>query len=153
MKRLLKVLTGHSTAIDSLERKLREISAPKKKGLRKSIGRGLADDVTSYYPGEAGGEIELMPEQQVDDDGLNDFIEPEQPPEFQDEIDILSEGQMERDVMMEQIRMVEVDSMPMYKDFNLRIDDTQKLDINDSDELEDVSSEDSEVSDDDKDAE
>lgn len=31
MKRLLKVLTGHSSAIDSLERKLREISAPKKK--------------------------------------------------------------------------------------------------------------------------
>ena len=31
MKRLLKVLTGHSAAIDSLERKLREISAPKKK--------------------------------------------------------------------------------------------------------------------------
>lgn len=31
MKRLLKVLTGHSTAIDSLERKLREISKPKQK--------------------------------------------------------------------------------------------------------------------------
>ena len=31
MKRLLKVLTGHSSAIDSLERKLREISAPRKK--------------------------------------------------------------------------------------------------------------------------
>ena len=31
MRRLLKVLTGHSSAIDSLERKLREIQAPKKK--------------------------------------------------------------------------------------------------------------------------
>ena len=37
MKRLLKVLTGHSQAIDSLERKLREISAPKK---RKNKGDG-----------------------------------------------------------------------------------------------------------------
>lgn len=30
MKSLLKVLTGHSNAIDSLEKKLREISAPKR---------------------------------------------------------------------------------------------------------------------------
>jgi len=29
MQRLLKVLTGHSSAIDSLERKLREIQQPK----------------------------------------------------------------------------------------------------------------------------
>jgi len=29
MQRLLKVLTGHSSAIDSLERKLREIQKPK----------------------------------------------------------------------------------------------------------------------------
>lgn len=39
MRRLLKVLTGHSSAIDSLERKLREISAPMKKikrGARKT---------------------------------------------------------------------------------------------------------------------
>jgi len=31
MQRLLKVLTGQSSAIDSLERKLREMQAPKKK--------------------------------------------------------------------------------------------------------------------------
>ena len=62
MKRLLKVLTGHSTAIDSLERKLRAISAPKRKSARKSIAAAtrLADDVTSYYPGEGGNEIDLM---------------------------------------------------------------------------------------------
>ena len=35
--------------------------------------------------------------------------------------------------------------MPMYQDFNMRIDETNKLEINDSDELEEVSSEDSDV--------
>jgi len=39
MKRLLKKLTGHSNAIDSLERKLREISAPKKK--KKLVQRAI----------------------------------------------------------------------------------------------------------------
>ena len=55
MKRLLKVLTGHSTAIDSLERKLREISAPKKK--KKAAIAGVkaimnTDDMSAYYQGE-----------------------------------------------------------------------------------------------------
>ena len=47
MKRLLKKLTGHSNAIDSLERKLREISAPKKKPekLRQDHGNGLLPPV------------------------------------------------------------------------------------------------------------
>ena len=31
MQRLLKMLTGHSSSIDSLERKLREMQLPKKK--------------------------------------------------------------------------------------------------------------------------
>lgn len=44
MKRLLKVLTGHSTAIDSLERKLREISAPKKKIKGKAENRLLPEE-------------------------------------------------------------------------------------------------------------
>lgn len=39
MKRLLKKLTGHSNAIDSLERKLRDISAPKKK--KKVMMQGI----------------------------------------------------------------------------------------------------------------
>jgi len=63
MKRLLKVLTGHSTAIDSLERKLREISAPKKKHRRSNRAIGINDDVTSYYPGEgAADHLEHLPE-------------------------------------------------------------------------------------------
>lgn len=57
MKRLLKVLTGHSTAIDSLERKLREISAPKKK--KKAAIAGVkaimnTDEMSAYYQGENG---------------------------------------------------------------------------------------------------
>ena len=56
--------------------------------------------------------------------------------------------------MMDQIRMVDVDQMPNYQSYNLQIDDNKKLDINDSDELEDVSSEDSQEEEaDDKDAE
>lgn len=61
-----------------------------------------------------------------------------------DEIDIVSEGQMEREIMMDQIRMVEIDEMPNYKNFNLKLDKEGDLKINDSDELSHVSSEDSE---------
>ena len=78
----------------------------------------------------------------ADDEGMRDFEEPETPPEHQDEIDILSEGAMERENMMDQIRMVEVADMENYKLYNLQIDNNRDLNINDSDELEDVSSDD-----------
>mmetsp|Transcript_5832 Transcript_5832/g.7879 ORF Transcript_5832/g.7879 Transcript_5832/m.7879 type:complete len:231 (+) Transcript_5832:2789-3481(+) len=105
MKRLLKVLTGHSTAIDSLERKLRDISAPKKK--KKTNMRGHASsELSSYRPHGSnaagiGNKLAELQEDELDDDGLRDFEEPKTPPEYQDEIDILSEGQMEREIMME----------------------------------------------------
>ena len=67
------------------------------------------------------------------------------PPEQQDEIDILSEGAMEREIMMDQIHMVEVNKMENYKNYTLQIDNTVNLKINDSDELDSVSSEDSDV--------
>lgn len=54
---------------------------------------------------------------------------------------------MEREIMMDNIKMAEVDKMENYKNYVLRIDNTQQLNINDSDELEDVSSEDSEAGD------
>ena len=54
---------------------------------------------------------------------------------------------MEREIMMDNIKMAEVDKMENYKNYVLRIDNTQKLNINDSDELEDVSSEDDEAGD------
>ena len=59
----------------------------------------------------------------------------------------MSEGAMEREIMMDNIKMAEVDKMENYKNYVLRIDNTQKLNINDSDELEDVSSEDDEAGD------
>ena len=48
--------------------------------------------------------------------------------------------------MMEQIRMVEVDEMVNYKNYNLVVDKSRQLDINDSDEVP-VSSENSDGSD------
>jgi len=43
-----------------------------------------------------------LPEQEYDDAGLEDFVEPEIPPEYKDDIDgIVSEGQMEREIMMD----------------------------------------------------
>lgn len=39
--------------------------------------------------------------------------------------------------------MVEVDQMENYQKFNVRIDDNKNLKINDSDELDSISSEDS----------
>lgn len=55
----------------------------------------------------------------------------------------MSEGEDKREVMMDQIRMVEVNEMQEYKKFQLPVDSKTNLKINDSDELEDVSSEDS----------
>lgn len=107
MKRLLKVLTGHSTAIDSLERRLLEIQESKKerkKKQRSETNAGFADDITSFHNPEDGGPSDLMqlPEQEYDDAGLEDFVEPEIPPEYKDDIDgIVSEGQMEREIMMD----------------------------------------------------
>ena len=67
------------------------------------------------------------------------------PPEQLDEIDIQSEGAMEREEMMNQIKMVEVNNMENYKGYTLQIDNTMPLKINDSDELDSVSSEDSDL--------
>ena len=74
---------------------------------------------------------------------MPDELDTPTPPEQQDEIDILSEGAMEREIMMDQIHMVEVNKMENYKNYTLQIDNTVNLKINDSDELEEVSSEDS----------
>ena len=57
-----------------------------------------------------------------------------------DEIDILSEGAMEREIMMEHIRMANLDQMQEYKKFNLQSDNMGVLNINDSNELEEISS-------------
>jgi len=56
-------------------------------------------------------------------------------------------------MMMDQIKMVSIDEMPMYKDYNVRIDENNKLNISESGDLEDVSSEDSDDSAEDKDVE
>ena len=76
-----------------------------------------------------------------DNEGMQDYQET--PPEFEDEIDIDSEGAMDREIMMDQIRMVEVDDMDQYKKYTLPLDKTTNLKINDSDELNEVSSDDS----------
>lgn len=76
---------------------------------------------------------------------MPDELDTPTPPEQQDEIDILSEGAMEREIMMDQIHMVEVNKMENYKNYTLQIDNTVNLKINDSDELDSVSSEDSDV--------
>ena len=147
MKRLLKKLTGHSNAIDSLERKLREISAPKKK--KKVIQRAI-DQIKSEMQGSRMGEVNLnidnldgMDDLDGDNEGIRGYAETPTPPEYKDEIDKLSEGALEREIMMDQIRMVEVDKMDEYKKYTLKLDNNTSLKINDSDELESVSSEDS----------
>ena len=161
MKRLLKVLTGHSSAIDSLERKLREISAPKKKKRAnvKAITNkpGFAHDDLSnqlssiqkqqqqYGAGYSNNQALDEDDLDGDDEGMPDELDTPTPPEQQDEIDILSEGAMEREIMMDQIHMVEVNKMENYKNYTLQIDNTVNLKINDSDELDSVSSEDSDV--------
>ena len=76
---------------------------------------------------------------------MPDELDTPTPPEQQDEIDILSEGAMEREIMMDQIQMVEINQMENYKNYTLQVDNTVDLKINDSDELDSVSSEDSDV--------
>jgi hypothetical protein len=152
MKRLLKKLTGHSNAIDSLERKLRDISAPKKK--KKAIMQGLEqarNEANQLLPPDAQIHLNLdnLDNQMVDDldgdnMGMRDYQETPTPPEYRyDELDKLSEGNENREILMDQIRMVEVDKMGEYNKFQLPVDSNTNLKINDSDELESVSSEDS----------
>jgi hypothetical protein len=128
MQRLLKVLTGHSSAIDSLERKLREIQQPKQK--KKMILKALRDTRSKLgrnkkYTGEDDNEN--------DDGGISVFDEKESNNE--DEIDIMSEGEMEREIMMDQIRMGEIGDMEEYQKYNLQVEDMRDLDMQDSDEL------------------
>lgn len=150
MNRLLKVLTGHSNAIDSLEKKLKEISEPLRPR-KQNQGLRLVDDDMSYQPGEVGVPRDNI--LQHDDEGLEGFVEHDIRQNNQDELDVESEGQNDREMMMDQIKMVSIDEMPMYKDYNVRIDENNKLNISESGDLEDVSSEDSDDSAEDKDVE
>ena len=147
MKRLLKKLTGHSNAIDSLERKLREISAPKKKPEKLQQQRQPDGGVNSLLAPAQGvvnyEGLEDADDLDQDNDGIRGYQETPTPPEYKDEIDKLSEGAVEREIMMDQIRMVEVDKMSEYKKYTLKLDNNTSLKINDSDELESISSEDS----------
>lgn len=145
MKRLLKKLTGHSNAIDSLERKLREISAPKKK--KKLVLRAI-EQVRSELRSRPDydqrmDELDGMDDLDGDNEGMRDYAETPTPPEYKDEIDRMSDGAVEREIMMDQIRMVEVDKMDEYKKYTLKLDNNTSLKINDSDELESVSSDES----------
>ena len=93
MKSLLSVLRGHSQAIDSLERKLSDISAPKKKvkaGGRNVKQRNDANMLThqsqmlrSNNNAITKYNIDNLDEDEMglDDEGMQDFIEPETPPE------------------------------------------------------------------------
>ena len=78
MKRLLKVLTGHSSAIDSLERKLRDISAPKKK--KHAMMRALKkiQNATRSNFTEDVQDLNQLVEDELDDGGMQDFEEPDQ---------------------------------------------------------------------------
>lgn len=91
MKSLLSVLRGHSQAIDSLERKLSDISAPKKKVKTqggRSEQRSNANYTHSQMLSRSNNNAMILPVDNIDDDemglddeGMQDFIEPETPPE------------------------------------------------------------------------
>ena len=158
MIRLIKVLTGHSSAIDSLERKLGQISAPKKKkaAIISTLKQITAGNLTSQshmnsvrQSKATKNNLSLLDEgiggDVNDDEGLVELEEPA--PEYQDEIDIPSEGALEREIMMDHIKMVEIEEMENYKKYNLRMDDQSQLKLNESDEIEGVSSESGSISD------
>lgn len=106
MKRLLKKLTGHSNAIDSLERKLREISAPKKKPEKQQLRQpGGGDNVNNLLTPGVGvvnyEGLEDADDLDQDNDGIRGYQETPTPPEYKDEIDKLSDGAVEREIMMD----------------------------------------------------
>lgn len=61
----------------------------------------------------------------LDGDEMPELEEPGIAPEYMDEIDIISEGAMEREIMMDQIRMAEMHKLQKYNEINLRIDDNE----------------------------
>lgn len=87
MDRLLKVLTGHSQAIDSLERKLNTISAKRKKQALKALERNKAEDILANDEDDIGnimdeeermfntGEFGLVHGMHHDDDALSKLSE------------------------------------------------------------------------------
>ena len=60
-------------------------------------------------------QLDVMDDLDGDNEGIRDYAETPTPPEYKDEIDKLSEGALEREIMMDQIRMVEVDKMEEYR--------------------------------------
>lgn len=80
MRRLLKVLTGHSSAIDSLERKLKEIQAPKKKkqimmnALKASKAQHMASTNNFKQP-TLQQQIDANNFENMDDNGISMFDE------------------------------------------------------------------------------
>ena len=134
MRRLLKVLTGHSSAIDSLERKLRDISAPIKKPHKRRFGSRRGSP--SHHAD--GQDMQQLAE---DDDAgaLGEVHELD----MEDDIDLLSEGAMEREIMMDQIKSSDIFTLEEFNKYNLTVQNAKNLEINESNDLSEVSSDDS----------
>ena len=145
MLRLLKVLTGHTYAIDSLETKLREIQAAMpKKGGQQAMVQNIQNNTSHENSLNPDYDMQKMNNEVVDLMGDNEGIYDEMNdyPEMADEIDVLSDGEASRNVLMENLVMSDMEKMDQYKKYTLHQSKSQ-FEIDDEKEFDDVSSEES----------
>lgn len=73
---------------------MRDISAPKKKKAHHNFKRiSKGGGTRSQFAEEDTDQLDRIVDEELDDDlGMRDFEEPAEQPEYQDEIDIVSEG-------------------------------------------------------------
>lgn len=94
MDRLLKVLTSHSAAVDSLEKKLNEISAAKKKRGAPQGDQGITWQAERHSPKPAGEDKMFNT---GDLEGFEAYGD-------EDNLDIIEQSDIDRDQFMEELK-------------------------------------------------
>jgi len=133
MDRLLKVLTTHSSAIDSLEKKLFIIQSTKRKEKQGSIGQ----IETNIEPEDgSGGDDRMFKTGEIE--GFDGAA-------HRDDLDFIDTEENERDDFMEQLNQGHEPDQDLMAPFRRNIEQQKRLAINeDQESLNDVTSDESE---------
>ena len=138
MDRLLKVLTSHSAAVDSLEKKLNEISAAKKKAGRPSHG------------GPTAGETQLTEGMGLPPPGEDKMFQTGELEGFEaygdeDNLDFIEQADLDRDQFMEELKQGYEPDEQILAPYRIPVETQKRLHINsDGESLADITSEESE---------
>ena len=131
MDRLLKILTAHSTAVDSLEKQLNAIESSKK----KSKGRSQKGSEDTYDPKKRGQEDKMFNTGEIEGFDGHDV----------DDLDFYDKEEKERDNFMEELKGGYEPSEKLLAPYRIPIENQRQLNVNsDRESLHEVTSEESE---------